>query len=72
MEPKYTAHKAHAAGIVSAVGVLASYGMARLTGIEAPMDVSSVQEALGVVAFAGLTGLASWVSAYFTTNKEKL
>lgn len=70
MEPRYTAHKAHYAGIVSAVGTLASYLAARTLGFEPPpMDL--VEESVRVLGAAAAMGAATWAAAYLKSNKEK-
>lgn len=69
-EPRYTAHKAHYAGVVSAVGTIASYAAARALGFEPP-SMELVEEAIRVLGAAAAMGAATWAAAYFKSNKEK-
>lgn len=67
-----TAGKAHAAGASSALTPLLVWGVARLTGAVEPPPLELVQEALGLLAFSGLSGAAAWLGAYWKRNFAKV
>ena len=65
-----TATKAHFAGISGSVGVLILYGIARLTGIVEPPDISAMTEAVTTLAMAIGSGLVAWVGTYLAPANQ--